>query len=151
MEQVLSTKNGRIFEIWKVKERVGENPKGGHCPPLPTPMIQADWPKSFCAHNVIWTTSISFLIQYSSNYIRNVFSSLSSGVALCNALQALYTNKTCDILTHVKHCPTPSAFLHLLDILLAMRCKLFPSENNAYFSSGIKDCRYGPAWRNTYK
>ena len=41
MEPVLTTKNGRIFEIWELLERVCENPGGGHgppCPPLPTPM-----------------------------------------------------------------------------------------------------------------
>ena len=35
MEPVLTTKNGRIFEIWELLERVCENPGGGHGPPLP--------------------------------------------------------------------------------------------------------------------
>ena len=41
MEPVLTTKNGRIFEIWELLERVCENPGGAMappCPPLPTPM-----------------------------------------------------------------------------------------------------------------
>ena len=34
MEPVLTTKNGRIFEIWELLERVCENP-GGAMAPLP--------------------------------------------------------------------------------------------------------------------
>ena len=43
MEPVLTTKNGRIFEIWELLERVCENPGGAMappCPPLPTPMVR---------------------------------------------------------------------------------------------------------------
>ena len=35
IEPVLTTKNGRIFEIWELLERVRENPGGGHGSPLP--------------------------------------------------------------------------------------------------------------------
>ena len=37
MEPVLTTKNGRIFEIWELLERVCENPGGGHGPPPAPP------------------------------------------------------------------------------------------------------------------
>ena len=40
--EVLTTKNGRIFWIWKVKERVCENPGGGTMAPLsPPPLADA--------------------------------------------------------------------------------------------------------------
>ena len=45
MEPVLTTKNGRIFEIWELFERVCENPGGAMappCPPLPTPMVMTE-------------------------------------------------------------------------------------------------------------
>ena len=35
MEPVLTTKNGRIFEIWELLERVCENPGGAMAPPAP--------------------------------------------------------------------------------------------------------------------
>ena len=35
MEPVLTTKNGRIFEIWELLERVCENPGGAMATPLP--------------------------------------------------------------------------------------------------------------------
>ena len=41
IEPILTTKNGRSFEIWKVLERKRENPGWAMalpCPPLPTPM-----------------------------------------------------------------------------------------------------------------
>ena len=41
IEPVLTTKNGRIFEIWEVLERVRENPGEGHGPPLPPPLADA--------------------------------------------------------------------------------------------------------------
>ena len=47
MEPVLTTKNGRIFEIWELLERVCENPGGGHGPPLP-PLADAHGSKVFC-------------------------------------------------------------------------------------------------------
>ena len=38
---VLTTKNGRIFEIWSVKERVCENPGGAW--PFPAPPCRRPW------------------------------------------------------------------------------------------------------------
>ena len=42
MEPVLTTKNGRIFEIWELLERVCENPGGGPWPP-PAPPCRRPW------------------------------------------------------------------------------------------------------------
>ena len=54
MEPVLTTKNGRIFEIWELLERVCENPGGGHGPPLP-PLADA--------HD----SDLSFFVQFLSH------------------------------------------------------------------------------------
>ena len=61
MEPVLTTKNGRIFEIWELLERVCENPGGGHGPPLP-PLADAhdfEADKFYCGRQNLYSLNVN--------------------------------------------------------------------------------------------